>query len=216
LIDYALIDHVLIGAACALMLATLAPSPAAAQALPSYDCAKSHTAVEKLICGNAVLAQLDRETARLFDLAKTTAGETQRTELIAGQRQWIDKRNDCASSTDKLRCVSEAFVQRISQLREIYPAARKQDSASISIGPFNAGCENFSDPVIVTFVNSDPAFAYVGWPSNFVVLKQAMSGSGALYEAQYPKGQSRLWNKGNNAAIALPGGKDMTCTLKPE
>ncbi len=76
-------------------------------------------------------------------------------------------------------------------------------------------CENFGTPIIVTFVNSDPAYAYIGWQSNFVVLKQAMSGSGALYEAQYPKGQSRLRNKGNSATIAFPGGRDMTCTLKP-
>jgi uncharacterized protein len=205
----------LISAACALAFGALAPSPVLAQALPSFDCAKSQTAVEKLICGNAVLATLDRETARLFDLAKNSGSETQRGELIAAQRQWIGKRNDCASSTDKLRCVSEAFVQRISVLREQYPAARKPDGASISIGPFTASCENSGEPVTVTFVNSDPAFAYMEWPSNFVVLKQAMSGSGALYEAQYPKGQSRLWNKGNNAAIAFPGGKDMNCTLKP-
>ncbi len=203
---------VLIGAACALTFAALALSPASAQALPSFDCAKSKTAVEKLICGNASLAALDRETARLFDLAKAGDGGG---ELLASQRAWVDKRNDCASSTDKQRCVAESFVQRISQLRERYLAARKRDSEGISLGPFNATCENFGGPVTVTFVNSDPAYAYIGWPSNFVVLKQAMSGSGALYEAQYPKGQSRLWNKGNNASIAFPGGKDMTCALKP-
>lgn len=180
----------------------LIPLSAFAQALPSFDCAKSQTAVEKLICGNAGLAALDRETARLFDAAKGAGG----ADLVASQREWINKRNDCASSTDKQRCVAESFVQRIGQLRERYPAARKPDKASISIGPFNATCENFSEPVTVTFVNSDPAFVSVGWPGNFVVLKQAMSGSGALYEAQYPKGQSRLWNKGNGATIAFPGG----------
>lgn len=192
-------------------LAAFVTSPASAQAIPSFDCAKSRSAVEKLICGNAGLAMLDRETARLFDLAKAGGG----SELLASQRAWLDRRNDCASSTDRQRCVAESFVQRISQLRERYPAARKADGASISIGPFNAACENFGEPVTVTFVNSNPAYAFVGWPSNFVVLKQAMSGSGALYEAQYPKGQSRLWNKGNGAAIAFPGGKDMSCTLKP-
>lgn len=184
------------------------PAPAAR---PSFDCAKSQTPIEKLICGNPGLAALDRETTRLFDLAKAAGG----AELAASQRAWIDKRNDCASSTDKQRCVADISVQRISQLRERYSAARKPDAAGISIGPFTASCENFNEPVTVTFVNSDPAYASVGWPSNVVVLKQAMSGSGALYEAQYPKGQSRLWNKGNGATIALPGGKDMTCTLKP-
>lgn len=197
--------------ASALMSGAISPSPVSAQALPSFDCAKSQSAVEKLICSNSGLAALDRETARLFDLAKAGGGP----DLLASQRAWIAKRNDCASSTDKQRCVAELSVQRISQLREQYPAARKKDATSISIGPFTAACENSSEPLVVTFVNSDPAYAYVGWPSNFVVLKQAMSGSGALYEAQYPKGQSRLWNKGNNAQIALPGAKDMTCALKP-
>ncbi len=200
----ALASGLMLGAGCAYAQ----PAPAAR---PSFDCAKSQTPVEKLICGNAGLAALDRETARLFDLAKAGGG----AELATSQRAWIDKRGDCASSTDKQRCVAEQFVQRISQLRERYPAARKKAAASISIGPFTAACENFSEPVTVTFVNSDPAYAYIGWPGNFAVLKQAMSGSGALYEAQYPKGQSRLWNKGNGAAIAFPGGKDMSCTLKP-
>ncbi len=148
------------GYACAafgfgLTIAAFMPSHAAAQALPSLDCSKSQTAVEKLICGNAGLAALDRETTRLYDLAKAGGGG----ELLASQRAWLDGRNDCASSTDKQRCVAESFVQRISELRESYPAERKADSASISIGPFNATCENFGEPVPVPFVNSVPAFA---------------------------------------------------------
>ena len=198
--------------ALAAMAASFSSSPASAQALPSFDCAKSQNAIEKLICGNSGLAALDVETTRLFDLAKAGDGGG---ELLLSQREWLGRRNDCASSTDKQRCVAESYVQRISQLRERYPVTRKRDSEGISLGPFNAICRDFSEQVTVTFVNSNPAYAFVGWSLNSVVLKQAMSGSGALYEAQYPKGQSRLWNKGNNAQIALPGGKDMSCALKP-
>jgi len=85
----------------------------------------------------------------------------------------------------------------------------------MSLGPFNAACQGDNVSLTVVFVNSSPSYAYVAGRKENVVLKQALSGSGARYEAQYPKGQARLWNKGDTAQIALPGGKDMTCKLTP-
>ncbi|MBX9710863.1 MAG: MliC family protein [Xanthobacteraceae bacterium] len=193
------------------MAAALAPSAATAQALPSFDCAKSPTLVEKMICADATLAALDVEMEQLFTLARDGAGAA-RNDVIKAQDGWLAQRNDCTSSTDSKRCLAEAYVERISVLRETYPAARR--AKGISLGPFKASCEGLGSPLTVTFVNSSPSYAYVSATKESVVLKQALSGSGARYEAQYPKGQTRLWNKGEGALIALPGGKDMNCTLK--
>ena len=189
------------------------PSPLLAQsAAPSFDCAKASSPVEKLICTDKGLAALDRETARLFALARDSAGDA-RDDLIKFQKTWIISRDDCAASTDKERCLAESYVGRINTLRQQFAAARAP-KGGISLGPFLAQCDR-GDPLTVTFVNSNPAYAYVGGAKDSFVLKQVLSGSGARYEAQYPKGQSRLWNKGDNATIALPGGRDMNCTLKP-
>ncbi|MBY0381409.1 MAG: MliC family protein [Xanthobacteraceae bacterium] len=186
---------------------------AQAQALqPSFDCAKSQNAVEKLICSNSALTMLDRESARLFNLARADSKSDSR--LTVSQNAWLRQRNDCASSTDKERCIAESYVRRIAVLMQEYPAARASKDG-VSTGPFTATCEGDHTPLNVTFVNSNPSFAHVSTGNISVVLKQALSGSGARYEAQYPKGQARLWNKGDTAQIALPGGKDMSCVLKP-
>src|SRR3569623_275810 len=85
----------------------------------------------------------------------------------------------------------------------------------MSLGPFNAACDGDNVSLTVVFVNSSPGYGYVAGRKDNLVLKQALSGSGARYEAQYQKGQARLWNKGNTAQIALPGGKDMSCKMSP-
>jgi uncharacterized protein len=208
-LDQTMIRALIFLSAAAACLAA-APSPATAQ--PSFDCAKASTLVEKLICGDPTLVTLDTETARLFDLARD-ASESTRGNVIRAQEDWLKARNDCTSSTDTGRCLAEAYVERISKLRETYVAARRA-TGGISLGPFAGSCDN-GPSLKVTFVNSNPSYAYISGPKESFVLKQALSGSGARYQAQYPKGQARLWNKGNNALIALPGGKDVNCALKP-
>lgn len=185
----------------------------AAGSHPSFDCAKSSSPVEKLICGDTTLVALDLEAARLFVLARGGDGAA-RDDVVKAQDDWLGERNDCASSTDIRRCLAEAYVKRISKLRETDPAARRT-KGGISIGPFKASCEGNSMPLTVTFVNSNPSYASISGTKETVVLKEALSGSGARFEAQYPKGQTRLWNKGDTALIALPGQKDMNCLLKP-
>lgn len=191
------------------MSAVHAQVPAAVQ--PSFDCAKSQGTVEKLICGNGALAMLDRESTRLFDLARAGPDHG---KVVASQNAWLKRRDDCASSTDKERCVSESYVKRIAALLHDYPLTRTSKNG-LSIGPFTATCQGYGKPVQVTFVNSTPSFVHITSGDVSVVLKQALSADGARYEAQFPKGQARLWNKGDTAQIAFPGGKDMNCTLKP-
>jgi len=185
----------------------------ASMARAGFDCTKAANPTEKLICGDKTLAMLDRETTRLLTLAREDASASQAT-IVKDQENWIKQRNECMSSTDKQRCFAESYVGRINTLRSDSRAARAA-KAGISLGPFNAACEGDNVSLTVVFVNSTPSYAYVAGRKDNVVLKQALSGSGARYEAQYPKGQARLWNKGDTAQIALPGGKDMACKLTP-
>jgi uncharacterized protein len=185
----------------------------ASTARAGFDCAKAASPTEKLICGDKTLAMLDRETTRLLTLAREDASASQ-ANILKDQENWIKQRNECMSSTDKQRCLAESYVGRINALRSDSRAARTVKSG-ISLGPFNAACEGDNVSLTVVFVNSTPSYAYVAGRKDTVVLKQALSGSGARYEAQYPKGQARLWNKGDTAQIALPGGKDMACKLEP-
>jgi uncharacterized protein len=192
-------------------LSPASAQPAVAQA--GFDCAKANAPVEKTICGDKTLAMLDREATRLLTLAREDASISQ-ANVLKDQDIWIKQRNECLSSTDKERCLAESYVGRISTLRSDSRAARAA-KGGMSLGPFNAACQGDNVSLTVVFVNSSPSYAYVAGRKENVVLKQALSGSGARYEAQYPKGQARLWNKGDTAQIALPGGKDMTCKLTP-
>jgi len=196
------------------VLVASAMEPAHA-AEPSFDCAKAESAVEKLICGNTQLAELDRETARLFDLAKDEPHLTplQRRELVTLQGDWLKQREDCTKAQDPHQCAAEAMITRIVRLRQSYPDVRQRDREGISLGPFAAHCEGFKGRIDVSYVNSNPAFAYVAEPTGSLLLKQTMSGSGARYDASYPAGKAELWTKGNGAQIALPGRSAMTCSL---
>lgn len=199
----------------ALSLVPIIPTASAqnSTAQAGFDCAKAKAPIEKIICGNPTLAMLDRETTRVMTLTREDASVSQ-PNVLKDQDIWIKQRDECMSSTDKERCLTDSYVGRISALRSDSRAARGA-KGGISLGPFNAECDNGNTSLSVVFVNSEPSYAYVAGRKDNIVLKQALSGSGARYEAQYPKGQARLWNKGNAAQIALPGGKDMSCTMAP-
>jgi uncharacterized protein len=192
-------------------LSPISAQPAAVQ--PGFDCARANAPIEKTICADKTLAMLDREMTRLLTLAREDASISQ-PNILKDQDTWIKQRNECMSSTDKERCLAESYVGRISVLRSDSSAVRKS-KGGISLGPFNAACDGGSISLTLVFVNSNPNYVYVAGRKDTLVLKQALSGSGARYEAQYPKGQARLWNKGNAVQVALPGGKDMSCRLTP-
>ena len=182
---------------------------------PSFDCAKADGAIETLICRDRQLGQLDRETTRLFELARDSAGAPfgRRDELIATERGWIKGRNDCWKASDLRACVVASYAQRIHELRQGYAAARNGDSRGISLGPFVATCTKMNAPVGVTFINSNPALVYLQWPDNSLVLPQALSGSGARYAAKTGKGGYVFWNKGDGAQFQLPDKTTRRCKL---
>jgi uncharacterized protein YecT (DUF1311 family) len=93
--------------------------------LPSFDCTDAGTAVERAICSDRILAQLDRRTAEAFDsrLQLESHGNTPptvRTEQIA----WLGQRDAaCATSATEaalVACLKDQYAQRIVALRR-YP-----------------------------------------------------------------------------------------------
>jgi uncharacterized protein len=100
-----------------LPVAVAAPLTAAA-ANPSFNCAKASSEVEKMVCGDAELADLDRSLASLYGtlLKNTPAGEQKR--LKAEQRGWIKGRDDCWKSDDERACVANEYRARINELKD--------------------------------------------------------------------------------------------------
>jgi len=83
-----------------LVLATIlaaVPMGDAVAATSSFDCGTAANRVEKLVCGDAPLAALDGELARLYRLASTGK---RAAALRSSQAKWREERNGCATAAD--------------------------------------------------------------------------------------------------------------------
>jgi uncharacterized protein len=189
----------------------MAPAPQMtppAQAIkPSFDCEKAEKNAEKLICADVELASVDRELARVYKIASDAVNATPEfTELLDSQRAWLAQRNTCF---DK-ECVAEISVRRIHQLRQAYAEARQQNNSGISMGPVSVRCDGLQALIGVTFVNSEPGYAYLEWTDRYLVLPNVPAGSGSKFEGSF----ASFTTQGDNALLTLPGGKEMKCKVE--
>ena len=76
----------------------------------SFDCAKASTPVERLICADRALSELDSALADVFSLELER--EDAATRLRASQKAWLSHRNSCKDAA----CVGQAYEKRISEL----------------------------------------------------------------------------------------------------
>lgn len=82
---------------------------------PSFDCSKASTPVEKAICRNAELAELDRELAQLYKEAIKTKGE----QIKIRQREWIAERDEKCENKDNetiTLILIDMYKKRIAEL----------------------------------------------------------------------------------------------------
>ena len=85
----------------------------AAEAQPSFDCAKADSKVEQEICGEYAsdLRAADRDIAILYKRAK---GKD--PAVIANQRAWLKERNLCGAAEYPSDCIRESYSDRKGQL----------------------------------------------------------------------------------------------------
>ena len=80
-------------------------------AATSFNCAKAKTNIEKLICADTELGELDTALAKLFSKTITSSGDPD--EIAAAEREWLKTvRNKCSTSD----CLKSAYHARIKQL----------------------------------------------------------------------------------------------------
>ena len=187
-----------------------------AQPTPSFDCKKTEEQIEQLVCKDATLARLDRETTRLYGLALDARSlpTPQKKTLLAEQRGWIKGRNDCAKTDDAQACTTTTYLRRIYDLRHGYAGARTQDDRGISRGPFNIRCPGVDAVIAGTFVQTEPGYAYLRWLDQQLVLQQAPAASGARYVVTLKDGEAQFWDKGPDARLVLPGKPEMNCRVE--
>ena len=147
-------------------------------AAPSFACTRASGAVEKMICGDAALAPLDRRLADVYAAAATKAGTPTPRWLTAEQRGWIKGRNACWKDPDVRTCVEREYTTRIVELQARFRLVK-------FIGPVTFACTRTSrekDEIIATFHETDPPTVLVERGDRTILGIQARSGSGAKYE----------------------------------
>jgi len=72
-----------------------AEPPAPAPVLPSFDCSRAATVVQKEICANPDFANLDSRIAALLAQALTIVSARDAEALRGDQRAWERDRDDC-------------------------------------------------------------------------------------------------------------------------
>ena len=89
---------------------------------PSFDCAKATTEVEKLICSDAELAELDREMAKAYsELNSSFSKKKDQKQLSRRQRIWLNNRSKVpcmikADTAQKKECLRHVYEYRIQKL----------------------------------------------------------------------------------------------------
>lgn len=78
----------------------------------SFDCNKATTEVERLICTNLELAQLDEKMAEGYQTARTSVTNPQAVK--AKQLKWLSERNGC----NNIACLKQSYGTRIAQLEK--------------------------------------------------------------------------------------------------
>jgi len=101
-----------------LVTALLATTAVAQAASPSFDCAKATHDVEKLICNDAELANLDNSLSSLYHTLMKNTSAAEQELLKTEQRGWVKGRDDCWKSDDMRGCVVNEYHNRINQLKD--------------------------------------------------------------------------------------------------
>ena len=85
----------------------------------SFDCKKAQSRVEKMICADTNLSELDEHLGRYYESARI---ELQGSEACfkTDQTQWLKSvRNKCSDNT----CLRTAYLNRLSELDALQPGA---------------------------------------------------------------------------------------------
>ncbi len=97
----------------------LRPDPRAP--LPSFDCGATRTAVERAICGDMALAQLDRRTAEAFTMRLRFEALSNQPRVVRSQQQaWLaDRDAACVASADTalVSCLAHKYASRLTALQ---------------------------------------------------------------------------------------------------
>ncbi len=105
---------VLAGTLAVVLVGLFAPSVRAGT--PSFDCDRAKSTVEKMICNDDELADLDVQIAKAFANTLARAPANTVNELRDVHRSWWRNLMQCGKSDDARGCTLEQYRRRLEQL----------------------------------------------------------------------------------------------------
>jgi uncharacterized protein len=182
----------------------------------SFDCAEARESVEKLICRDPQLAQMDIELTRLYRLALTDEHSVPRPDkVLIDQEFWIEDRNQCASEPAPKACTIRRYAERAHQLRQGSAIVRTKDPDRLTEGPLAFRCAGLNALIAATFFMTQPGVVYLKWANTSITLNQVQSDSGTHYTGKDSLGSYSFWQDGNVVLFQKPGSGEMRCAAEP-
>lgn len=169
--------------------AEAATPPAPAMAPPSFDCAGAAGEAEKLVCGDAELAALDRRLATRY------AGTRDADPAV--QRGWVKERDACWKAADARLCVLESYRTRLAELAI---------AASGAVPPpiVEYRCSDAGKPFTMVYYNDiDPPAAVMTWGNDRAIVFPQPAASGA----KYGRTGIEYWEHQGEASVDFFGNK---------
>ncbi|PWC37944.1 hypothetical protein TSO352_07670 [Azospirillum sp. TSO35-2] len=182
--------------------AVLSGGPALAQG-PSFSCAQASSSVERLVCADQSLSDLDRKLAEVFvQAAATRMATADPVTLKAEQRGWIKGRDDCWKSKDMRGCVEQLYQDRIVELQARYGLVAAEP-------PIVWVCDGDAKSLVtVRFFDTDPPTLIAERGGRSSLMYGRSAASGARYEGQ----NTAFWEHHGEAAVVWGvGAPEMTC-----
>ncbi len=96
----------------AIVLAAATPPASAA----SFDCGRAFTALEKAVCQDPRLGDLDARMARNYITLLNRISDSSATAIRADQKTWLKKRDACGDDT---RCINREYRARIKKIGQL-------------------------------------------------------------------------------------------------
>lgn len=157
---------------------------------PTFNCAKAQGEVEKLICGDASLAALDRKLDEVYKATSAKAEGKLATALREEQRGWVKGRNDCWKANgqktwitatwtvDTVKgCVDAQYRLRISELQAVW---RLLPPKTVSFACQN----NPANEVVANFFETDPPTLRLERGDRTQTLWRVGAANAGTYEGQ--------------------------------
>jgi uncharacterized protein len=87
----------------------------------SFDCSKAKTKIEKAICSNKYLSNLDEELGFYFSKLRERPNKESANQILSSQRVWNKSRNKiCEKERFYGNCLSKLYRERVNHLKIIY------------------------------------------------------------------------------------------------